>query len=478
MGRTVSINVNDVGMDNRIAHIVFSEDLFLNREIKNNAYTSALKNILISSINNNVEGDVITYHEKIIPNDIDKLLCKLIEMNYEYAVCWFEGSVCSDDIDEEIIKWGKLRTRDWNMMGHILERGNRLQLHQQTVIFNLKNYIPYDDNVGSNWTYKSSGEHMHDDYTPTWVKGVVGKNSLDTEIGDGVEHVFDLMFHNTLAQQGKVVNVPYKIRDCKQCFYVDDDQDETVEWMYSDDFLSLNIPAIKDKKKSIDSDKHDLAYYYVHTDAVYVTNTDEILDTAEAQYWPDDIEVMICPAAGLNQFLYALHFKNTIQKIIWTDFSSPAIDWLKFILNNWNGKNFDSFYYNNKHRFEEEWNSKEDLLKVNKNKLKELTEIFNNISSEDWNNIVNLEHVFLNIDIIKDYEQILPHVVNKNVFFQFTNIYSYEVNYLLNKYHKVQLSFYSLMYHLIENNENVYGRGESPSGILYPMTNFSRLGRF
>ena len=96
--------------------------------------------------------------------------------------------------------------------------------------------------------------------------------------------------------------------------------------------------------------------------------------------------------------------------------------------------------------------------------------------NEKYNQLRKIEHVFLNIDIVNQYDQILPHVKDSNVILQLSNIYSYEINYIVNKYYKAQQAFYGLVNGLLEQNKNVYLRGDTPQGVYYEMTNIGKLG--
>ena len=49
-------------------------------------------------------------------------------------------------------------------------------------------------------------------------------------------------------------------------------------------------------------------------------------------------------------------------------------------------------------------------------------------------NIKKLEHVFLQVDIVNEYDQILEHAKDANVFINATNIYLMILNHILNKF--------------------------------------------
>ena len=118
-------------------------------------------------------------------------------------------------------------------------------------------------------------------------------------------------------------------------------------------------------------------------------------------------------------------------------------------------------------------------LEVDYEQLNWLTNYFNSLDESIWSKIQNLEHVFLEIDLIKDYQQVLDIVKDENVFLQLTNIYLYEANYVVNKYHRVFESFYTFLNKMVDTNKNVYFIGDTPNGKRYRYTpiNLSRVAK-
>ena len=86
--------------------------------------------------------------------------------------------------------------------------------------------------------------------------------------------------------------------------------------------------------------------------------------------------------------------------------------------------------------------------------------------------------MFLQVDIVNEYDSKSLHAKDANVFINATNIYSMiPRNYILNKYHKVHNSFYNFLNKLVEQNNNVYFWGDSLSGNRYAKpVNISRIG--
>ena len=211
-------------------------------------------------------------------------------------------------------------------------------------------------------------------------------------------------------------------------------------------------------------------------EVLYITNTEGYPEERLYKKAPGT-NVIICPASGLNQFLFAIPHVDTLEKMIWTDFNALSIKWLQYILEHWDGNDFRGFFESNRHVLSD-WGIKhQELLVYTDEQIDELTEMFNEPEmNAKYNRLKDIEHVFLNIDIVNQYDQILPHVKDSNVILQLSNIYSYEINYIVNKYYKAQVAFYSLVNALLESNKNVYLRGDTPSGVYHEMTNIGRVG--
>lgn len=466
---------------NQFVHI--STDLQLHSDIKDNEYLRILKKIVSISLTNHVKGSIITWQGNIDDYDMHDLLQSLRDRGYKYATIWFEGSAPMHDYEEEFAKWAK-DNNDWTVMGHILNREGRVPIfHEQMIAFNLEKLekLEFTDVSAPRAypAYEQSEEHVHDDYTPMWLQGLQGQNTqLDFNVEEELVTVFDYMMYSLLERGCKIVNVPHEIRDAKFCIYPEDDVEQTLNWLTNPEFLKKPYPErYQHKFDEIPGDKWILyEFLNMSNEVLYVTNTEGYPD--EHLYnKTKDTNVIICPASGLNQFLFSMPHLETLEKVIWTDFNALSIRWVKHILATWDGYNFKQFFEDNKPLLLD-WGLKHlELLVYTEQQLDELTEMFNEPEmNARYNQLKDLEHVFLTIDIVKQYDQILPHVQDKNVILQLSNIYSYEINYIVNKHFKTHVAFYSLVDALVSTNKNVYLRGDTPQGVYHEMTNVSRIG--
>lgn len=454
-----------------IVHIVTSNDLL--QGIENNEYMRILKKILHNSIANTCDANILNWRgDTTDPKEINDLVLELKQMNFKYAMFWFEGNLVHHGVEDRFLEWAKCKTKDWTIMGHILDRNGKCPvLHQQCVIFNLEKLdsdVDFTLLVEEYNDFEASKDHVHDDYTPLWVKSKAGQHTRKII----PESVFDNITWNLLSQGHTVVNVPNSVRNCKDCAYADEDQEETVEWLLDPNIANMTTEEGFALCERIGYDKSRLIDdVVVAKEAVYVTNTDSISKEIIL-----DIDTIICPASGVNQFIHIANNIDTIKKVIWTDFSSLSIWWMKYVLANWRGKDFDDFYYKHKHILESK-SPEPETIEVDYKKVKQADKFFDKLDNMVWTKITRLEHVFLQIDIINEYDKILEHVDNSNVFINVTNIYSYDINYIVNKYHRVHNSFHNFLHRLVEQNKNVYFWGDSSNGSRYANpVNISRIG--
>ena len=442
-----------------IVHVLTKDDLL--QGIENNEYMRILKTVTYNSLVNTADGSFLEWHAGLDePNHFNYLVKYMKQLNFEYMFLWYEGNKVEHGLEDALLEFCEERD-DWTMMGHILYRKGRCPVfHEQCVVINLK-HIKEDTNLiyyeSENGDFVASEDNVHDDYTPLWIKSAPGMHNREKR----PKSVIDPIMWNLLSQGHTVVNVPHSMRDLKFCPYADEDQEETVEWLLDENLSKMTLEEGFELWDRIGEDKEILAECVLQKDVVYVTNTDD----TDVVFQPD-VDTIICPASGLNGFMYAILNIDTIKRMVWTDFSPIAIWWTKYVLENWNGKDFKDFYFDNKHILEEQANDPK-LIEVNFDKLDKLNEYFNNLDDDIWTTVKSLNHVFLQIDLIKDYQKVLDIVKDSNVFMHMTNIYMYEANFIFNKYHTVFESFYNFLNKMVIANKNVYFIGDTPHGRKY-----------
>lgn len=465
-----------VKRDNPFVHVVTDEQL--HSKIYNNEYARILKKIGNISLTNHVHGAICTSYGEINSRDLEELVERFRSMNYKYICFWFEGSVPMEDFEEEFLTWAT-NNNDWHVAGHIVSKQDELPLfHEQVVVINLDNMKKI--NFGMLYSGKDYPRHemgFTNGDTGKYIKGTGGYYEYGNVI-EKFNNIFDHFLFHCLEDGCKVVEIPDNVKDVSFCIYPEEDVEQTLYWLTDPEFHAKSYDEKSQYKFDHVPGKKWMLYEFLNmsNEILYVTNTEDYPEESIVEQ-AKDTNVIICPASGLNQFLFSMPHIDTLEKIVWTDFNPMSIRWLKHIIDNWDGYNFRQFFEDSKPLLLE-WGLKDlEFLNYRDKQVDELTEMFNTDEiNAKYNRLREIEHVFLNIDIVNQYDQILPHVKDSNVILQLSNIYSYEINYIVNKYFKAQAAFYGLVNGLLESNKNVYLRGDTPQGTYYEMTNIGKLG--
>ena len=416
-----------------ICHI--STDELISDELENatDDYISVLKHTTNLGLYLSTEGANIL---NIRQEKLNEVLTTLTTFGFKLAVIWAEGAWPTDDLDSDLLACAK----EWNMghkwmtAGHILVRKNKPypQFHNQCIVINLAECGKGDDGFvlnstgnANNWTM--SEEHLHDDYTPVWVDGKIKKIQHD-EITRNIDNknVFDMAMRAALNNETRIHNLPFNIRNKKECCYPEDD----IEWAETSIFKDLDMMDEEDRLDWLYDiadnypDKKSLFEFKVMREQVlYITNTESVPSVLDQQ-----LQVIVCPCSGLHQFKYIANNINTMEKVLWTDFSPYAVAWTKIVVTEWNGLDYDSFYNANFSRI----NYNEGIV-YEKPMVDKFINSFGSTEEwlEIWNKIKALEHCYNNFNLITEWQKIIPLLgKDKNVMLQCSNIYAYEANYL------------------------------------------------
>ena len=456
----MKLNVRD---NNQICHITLDELVCEDLETATNDYISVLKQVTNISIVNTGNSSYILNARQEELNDI---FANLKSFGYRLAVLWAEGSFIDEELDEDLLtcadEWDD---SDWSTAGHIIDREKYMypQFHNQCVVINLK-AATYLNPKGIVNEYISSPDHMHDDYTPLWIKGTSDriKNSKVESY-----NVFDMLMRMSINNEQLVYNLPHNIRDKKICVYPEDD----IEWAQKaifEDYSKLTESEAFDKIYDIrdnHEDKKPLFDFKVMKHAViYVTNTESVPPRKNSK-----VNVGVFPCSGIHQFKHIANNIDTMEKVIWADFSSYAMTWMKIVVAEWDGKDFTNFYKTNINRIAFDGNVEFD---------QELVDAFYNSFEPNewllvWNKIQSLEHVFLNINLVEQYKLVLENIPsNKNVLLQCSNIWLYEENYINRGFKATHAVLDYIKLALDKSNEVIF-TGDA-NGKFYDLTNIGR----
>lgn len=410
-----------------------------------------------------------------------------LQMGFQYAIVWADGSwPTDDDFNEKLMEEIEFWDEDdipWLCAGHLIARHGQLpHFHQQCVVINLKEWETckrpdLDQYHLKFWpNFIKSKETINSKYTPLWI-GPNNELSLEDQhkgmdLGsDGWEANFlDALIPQAIRNGRKVWNLSYEIRNTKICVYPEDDIESTIEWLmdteYSDKYK--NMLDINNAKFQLPEDKRDL-YTLKSLDhsIMYITNTESIPRAQWAAGKP--IDTLIVPASGLNQFEYMLQTIDTIKTVNWMDFSKYGIGWTKHVLENWDGRDFKQFVKDNIHIIDEMGFPDNGV----KNFSEKNADAFEQAHTEEewlagWDRIRNLEHNFMQLDVVKQWDQIVKAAgENNTVHLQLSNIYQYEINYLNTPLFEAQENFVKMINAMMRNNNVVYFSGDTPGGLYY-----------
>jgi hypothetical protein len=448
------------------------------------AYAGKLKKILQINLTNAAIYPFL-HADKFTDGGLYSSLQRSIQLGFNYAVVWFDGnwpkaSEFDSELRSQIEVWNAQR---WLAAGHIISRMDRQpEWHPQCVVVNLKVFaqlgIKHLDSFADAYpAFCSSAEHIHDNYTPTWVTSADHRGSVqyDTEYNASANPL-DVLFPHAFANDCYIYNLPMAIRDEKICCYPEDDIEFTQEWLFDYDFNLRH--SIADAREfgygKVSDDKRELFQYKImDSHIVYVTNTEEVPveHTLGA-------EVMVVPCSGLHQFKYMSNNADTLKRVVWTDFSKFGLAWTQKVLSDWDGVDFKKFYYDNQHIIMDLGFPDSDFIIFDQQLVDEFIDSYETEERwlEHWDRIRSLQHDFLQVDVVKEWQRVASAVgKNCTVFVNFSNIWQYEINYINTANFDAQLSFGNLMNELLINNTTVYFTGDTPNGVHYQYQNLRSL---
>ena len=492
------IKVKQMTSETGLIHLMFNQNMHPALEGED-ALIGKLKKLMQININNSVNSPWATADRWSPMVGFKEVIDQLNNMGFRYVCIWFDGTwpgagEFEDELMKSIDEWNKT---DWLAAGHILQHDNDApKWHEQCVILNVEEYqklargietfVDNQDQLINFPEYKSSMEHMHKNengasYTPKWVAGVDSLTSDDYEIKPEPDHYDDSLFLNTLfpiaVRNGLVIhNLDYNVRDKKICVYVEDDMEFTKSWFFDYDF---NTRLSLDESRSygynhVSDDKRELFQYKVmDTHIMYVTNTEDVPDGD-----PIGIDTLVAPCSGLHQYKHISNNRDTIKRVLWTDFSPFGIGWQEYVLKNWDGKDFPKFYKDN-------FNVIADLGLpstefINYDEQNALNFVSSYESEEDWlehwDFIRTLDHQFVKIDVVKEWRR-LSELVGKDhiALLQLSNIWQYEINYINSPDFDAQVAFVDLFNELLQNNKTIYFSGDTPGGEFFVQKNMRTL---
>jgi len=490
------LKFNTQTTDTSLVHVFFNEVIHpaLVDEI---AYAGKLKKLMQINITNSTMYPYI-HADKFSEWGIESVMERVQNLGFKYMVVWFDG--CwpgSEDFEEGIMHAIENEWKDtnWLAAGHIINhhtRGDAPEWHEQCVVINVDKFKELDHMHINYWNYDRtypaytfSQENLHDDYTPMWVASedmklpphmILDAVECPDDVTPNQTGILNTLFPIAFSTGCVIHNFNYDIRRGKICVYPEDDIEFTKSWLFDYDF---NTRYTLDESRSfgynkVHDDKRELFQYKVmDTHIMYVTNTEDVPIGDQL-----GIDTLVVPCSGLHQFKHITNNSDTIQRILWTDFSPFGIGWQKHVLANWDGKDFPKFYKDNLHVITDLGLPSEEFIWYDEQNALDFIDSYESEEEwlEHWNWIRTLSHFFVKIDVVKEWQRLADLIGNDHtVLLQLSNIWQYEINYVNTPAFTAQAAFVDLFNELLLNNETVYFSGDTPNGNYHEYQNMRLL---
>lgn len=480
---------------NELVHIRYDEPIHEGME-NYPRYTQTIRKLKRITLENSCEYSIASIATGTFANSELK---RLVGMGYKYACFWPDGTIPTDsDFEKELLKHCKhLDTLDrkWMVMGHILDRsadkGVFPFFHEQAIVINLETWNsvhyggePVDlfdrtDRITSRLpSYNRSEENIHDDYTPLWLEPA-DKGKVDMKFREGA---WNRILIKALNMGFMVHNFPPHLRSMKECYYLEDHQEETNEWMFSEKYYMQSDEFYDEMKHSMKQagqrDKAPLFSLKRQTEnIVYITNTESIPQFEFlADFRATDVNTFVMPCSGFNQFEFMLEHFDSLQNVVFYDANRNSIAWMKHLINDWDG-------ISDLYEFIDEYlatlSSKISII-YNRDQVQEFLD--NTTEDQRIRLFMKLREEsvqYLHVDVMRDWQNIVDAVPSDtNVLINLTNIWRYEGNFINNTLLECDNAFFGLMEGLVEKSQDVLFKGDTPKGVYVDCVNISSRGGF
>lgn len=228
--------------------------------------------------------------------------------------------------------------------------------------------------------------------------------------------------------------------------------------------VDYTLPDSVLKKINVVRDKNDHYYHKVSNtkfNTVFAGNNEPCFKYNKiTTYDNNNIDMFIVPCSGLNQFSYIEPHLNTLKKVIFYDVNPHSIEWMKFLIDTWDG-------------IESTRSLVDKFLKIYKHDVRFLFydniertyfSIFKDVSPHIIETIRNAHVKFVLCDITTESYKITDMIsTGDNVFINVSNIWHYESNFINGNHIETSLEFFKLVNNIDKKANVFYFRGQSPS---------------
>jgi len=294
--------------------------------------------------------------------------------------------------------------------------------------------------------YERSIENFHDDYTPYWIKPLENNKNYNVHIQPFGFNVVRTFLENGLS----IGNFNHAVRNRKWNLYAIQNY-ETNSAFFSHEMLPNPVPDIF---QSVLNEKNSLK------DTIYILNSEEFYKNKK---FDKPIDTYVGVASGFKHLLLLnwLGFTSN-TKIIFTDISKVALDYQKYLIENWDG-NLENYYQISK-KYQKEfpnlkyawrnWNGWDNeinmfLSQANLSKIE---------FADLWKRYCNLNHTFIELNLLENTKlltDLLYSKSNENIYIWLSNAFKMQWTVFFLNQSEVKQIFNNLLDDL-KNTTNHY----------------------
>lgn len=376
----------------------------------------------------------------------------LADLNYKYAVLWFDGCWPDDDFEDTLEETIDSWEHSWLAAGNICMDTDYPSWEHNCIVINLDSVKQVE---------KTNDVKNYDgyEYIPVDNEHTI-QPSADYKEYDVDTNYFNWLIPTSFKNNYIVYKLPPKEQLAYNYCNPITDIEHTKSWLLTD--RSIDNADEYDKICSeVKRDKFDLLMFKQQKyQVLYVTNTEELVEDV-----PKNLTTLIVPCSGINQWLFAQDSYETLERIIWFDVNPAQLDWMKLVVNEWDGHRFDKFVTERVG----------EVLNKYSNGLEDYSLIFdmdmfdNAIEylggEEEFQKLFNIiksaEHVFVEMDLTKDID--LSKYISSSdvVLLNGTNIWTYESNWCTTDTLAPVTGWLGMIEQLKDNSKKAYYKGDT-----------------
>lgn len=307
---------------------------------------------------------------------------------------------------------------NYAVLGHILQDNpdspdsGFYSLHHQSLLINMNLWRQAKKPLWGNYsrishevlpTVQRSIENFHDNYTPLWIKPAAGQISYSGIVREGWQLISGMISHGL-----QIGNFPLEIRNSKMHLYPDSD---------------ILLEQVLANVSTVEPTEWNQAQYIKFTSfaptqsCVFIYNTDNMIEEPMDYDSSTELDTIYCVAAGFKPLQLLTRCKwSQLTRMVYFDYSQSALDFKRWLVENWDGKNYPEAVDNYKKdvdtNFQPIWFVGKDQSGVWESTM----EIFGGQDSwlELWAQYRKLEHRFIKTDLFGDCSQLLADMKSRS----------------------------------------------------------------